>query len=82
MNIADTVLGLITIAAVVWAWRSRSRVAARVVAGSRILSAITALPAFFVEGVPGAWIMIAAVTVVLTAVAVGLILTRPATRPS
>ncbi|MFD7878214.1 hypothetical protein ACFV5G_29645 [Streptomyces sp. NPDC059766] len=46
--IADGVLGVITVAAVVYAWRLTSRTASRVVAGARILSVITALPALFV----------------------------------
>lgn len=75
--VATTVLGVITLIAVVWTWRTGSRVAARIVAGTRILSAITALPAFFVEGVPPAFVALAAVGVLLTVVAVGLVLSRP-----
>lgn len=77
--VACTVLGAITLVGVVWAWRTGSRVAARVVAGSRILSAITSLPAFFVEGVPPAFVGLAAAGVLLTVVAVGLLLSRPRT---
>lgn len=75
--VAGTVLGVITLVAVVWAWRTGSRVAARIVAGTRILSAITALPAFFVEGVPAVFVLWAAATVLLTVVCVGLVLSRP-----
>jgi hypothetical protein len=75
--IATTVLGVITIAAVVWAWRTGSRVGVRIVAGSRILSALTALPAFFVEGVPAVFVILAAVFVVLTVVCVAMVLAGP-----
>lgn len=75
--VAGTVLGVITLVAVVWTWRTGSRVAARIVAGTRILSALTALPAFFVEGVPAAFVVWAAAGVVLTVICVGLVLSRP-----
>jgi hypothetical protein len=75
--IAATVLGVITLVAVVWAWRTGSRVAARIVAGSRILSAVTALPAFFVEGVPPLLVGLAAAGVLVTIITVGLVLSRP-----
>ena len=41
------ILGAITLVFVVIAWLRRSRGAIRIVAGTRILSAVTALPAFF-----------------------------------
>ena len=70
----SAVLGVVTLAAVVVAWRSGSRGGLRIVAASRVLSAITALPAFFVG--PPAWIVIVvAVTVVLTIACVLLVLT-------
>ncbi|MGQ0573109.1 MAG: hypothetical protein ACT4RN_02770 [Pseudonocardia sp.] len=75
--VASSVLGVVTLVAVVWAWRTGSRVAARIVAGTRILSGLTALPAFFVEGVPAAFVVWAAATVVLTVVCVGMVLSRP-----
>ena len=76
--VAATILGVITIVAVLITWRTGSRVPARVVAGSRILSALTALPAFFVGGVPTGLIAAAAGGIVLTAIAVWLVLSRPA----
>lgn len=75
--VATTVLGVITIAAGVWAWRTGSRTGVRIVAGSRILSAVTALPAFFVPGVPAVFVLLAAVFVLLTVVSVGMLLARP-----
>lgn len=76
--IADGVLGLITVVAVVYTWRTANRTGSRIVAGSRILSAVTALPAFFVNGVPAVVVVLVAVLVVLTAVATALVLSRPA----
>ncbi|MGH4007227.1 MAG: hypothetical protein ACRDTH_03490 [Pseudonocardiaceae bacterium] len=75
--VADSVLGLITLVAVVYTWRARSQVGGRIVAGSRILSMISALPAFFVDGVPSGVVVFVAVYVVVTVVTVGLVLSRP-----
>lgn len=76
---ATTVLGLITLAGVAVAWRTGNRVAARVTAGTRVVSLLLGLPAFFVPGVP-AWIVAASgVLTVLNAVAVFLVLRRPRT---
>lgn len=77
--IFGTFLGLVTLAAVVAAWRTRRRVWARVAAGARILSALTAVPAFFVPDVPAPLVVAASASIVLTAVAVYLLLRRPAT---
>jgi hypothetical protein len=66
--IGAAVVGIITLAAVVHTWRTRSRV------GSRILSALTELPAFFVDDVSGVLVAVAGAGVVLTLVAVWLVL--------
>jgi hypothetical protein len=58
-------------------WGSGSRIAARIIAGSRILSVLAASPAFFASGVPAALVVLVAVMVVLTAVALALVLSRP-----
>lgn len=76
--IAGTVLGVITLLAVVHAWRTGNRVSARIVAGTRILSAITALPAFFASDVPAGFVLTAAAGIVVTVIAVALVLSRPA----
>ena len=76
--VAGVVLGLVTLVAAAYTWRTGNRVGSRVVAGSRILSLIGALPAFFVGGVPGFLVAVVAVGAVLTVVAVGLVLSRPA----
>jgi hypothetical protein len=71
-------LGIATLAAVVVAWRAGRRGALRIVAGTRVLSAITALPAFFVD-IPASVKLLVAVVVVLTVVCVVLVLS-PARR--
>jgi hypothetical protein len=76
--VAGAVLGLITIVAAIWTWRTASRTGARIVAGSRILSILGALPAFFVSGVPAIVVAMVAVSVVLTVVTVVLVLSKPA----
>jgi len=70
------VMGLGTLVAAVLAARSGSRVALRVMAVTRILSAVTALPAFFVPDVPAVFVAWGAATVVLTIVAVVLLMSR------
>jgi predicted metallopeptidase len=75
--VASSMQGLITLVAVVYTWRSRSRVGARIIAGSRILPMIIGLPAFIVDGVPPVVVVVVAVDVVVTVVAVGLVLSRP-----
>lgn len=67
------VVGLITLAAIGPAWRTGSRTALRVVAGTRIVSAILSLPAFFVD-VPAGIKVGAAVAFALTVVCVVLVL--------
>ncbi len=65
----SAVMGVVTLAAAVPVARSGSRAAVRVIAVSRILSALTTLPAFFVPGVPPLFVAWGASTVVLTIVA-------------
>ena len=69
----DAVLGLITIVAVVVAWRTGRRSAARIAAGSRIVSMVTALPAFFAGVSPGLLLLVS-LFVVLTIACVALML--------
>jgi hypothetical protein len=76
--IASAVLGVVTLIAIFYTWRSGDRVSARVVAGSRILSALTSLPAFFVGDVAAGVVVTVAASVVVTILAVGLVLARPA----
>lgn len=78
VTIFSALLGVITLVGVVIAWRSGSRAAVRAVAGTRIVSLLLSLPAFFVSGVPAGWVAITGVAVVLTVVALALILRKPA----
>lgn len=71
-------LGVVTLIGVVWAFRTRSRGAVRIVAAARIVSAITALPAFFVD-IPDLLRLFAGFVVILTVVVVVMMLT-PARR--
>jgi hypothetical protein len=75
----DGVLGVITLVAVVAAFVSRRRGWVRLAAGARILSMVTALPAFF-AGVPDWLVAIVSAVVVVTVVAVVLML-LPTRRP-
>jgi hypothetical protein len=71
------VLGLVSLVLVVQAWRDRSR-PLRLLTGLRVLSAVSATPAFFVSDVPAGMEVVAAVVIVLTAA--GILLTaRPRT---
>lgn len=69
-------MGVVTLVAAVVVLRSGSRAALRVMAVSRVLSALTALPAFFVPNVPPEFVAFGAATVVLTIVAVVLLMSR------
>src|SRR5664279_4188764 len=66
------VLGVASLYFLVGAWRGR-RAAIRPLLALRILSALTAAPAFFIHDVPTAAMVAAVVVVVLTAVASVLI---------
>ncbi len=71
--VLGSILGVITLIAVVVGWTKANRAAIRVAAGARIVSVLTALPAFFVD-VP--WFIKVGVTVavILTVVSVVLML--------
>jgi hypothetical protein len=65
-------LGLATLVALVPAWRG-GRGAGWVVLATRLVSAVTALPAFVVPGVPAPAVLAAGVGVAVTLLAAGLI---------
>ncbi|HUQ00453.1 MAG TPA: hypothetical protein VM093_08340 [Aeromicrobium sp.] len=65
--IADIVLGIAIIVAVILAFRTNSRRAAWLASGAAILSVLSAVPAFFVDEVP---ISVRALVAVFAAVAV------------
>ncbi|MFL6073334.1 MAG: hypothetical protein ACJ73S_08070 [Mycobacteriales bacterium] len=78
VGIADMLLGLVTVVAVVRGWRG-NRAAIGTAVAARLASALTALPAFAVDGVPAAGIAAATAQVALTLLATALLL--PALRP-
>lgn len=69
--VVGSLLGVIGVVAVVIAWRTNSRVAIRVAAGTLIINALTGLPAFFVD-VPAGLKLLVGVSVLVTAAAVVL----------
>jgi hypothetical protein len=71
------VMGIATLVGAVIVARTGRRSGLRVMAVSRILSGVTALPAFFVPDVPPVFVAWGAATVVLTIVAVVLLMSRP-----
>ncbi len=73
--LVGAVFGVITVIAVSYSWRTGRRIGSRVVAGSRVLSALIALPAFFL-GVPAVLVAVASFFVLLSALSVGLVLSR------
>jgi|GEM_PF-1449635 hypothetical protein len=67
------VLGLISVVLAVLAWRGRTAAAVGLCA-LRVLSALTALPAFWVTGVPGPVVAVAGTSIMLTIIGVVLTL--------
>jgi hypothetical protein len=74
----DAGLGLLTVVLVVIAWRTLRRGPIRIAAGARIISALTAFPAFFVD-VPASLKVLVGVFVLFTAACVAMMLS-PARR--
>jgi|GEM_PF-2694486 len=73
--LTSTLMGVVTIVAVILLWRRGSRAALRGVAASRIVSGAVAIPVFFDGSGPGL-VVFAALFVVGTVVAVGLSMAR------
>jgi hypothetical protein len=72
VGLADTLLGLVTVVAVVRGWRG-NRTAIGVAVAARLASALTALPAFAVDGVPAAGIVAATALLAFTLLATALL---------
>jgi hypothetical protein len=70
--VIGSVLGLVSIVLAVFAWRGRTAAAVGLCV-VRVLSALTAVPAFWVTGVPGPVVAVAGSFIVLTIV--GIVLT-------
>jgi CRISPR-associated Cas5-like protein len=76
--VLSAVLGLVQVACAVIAWRTGNRLAIRINAAVLIINALLSVPAFFVD--IDAWIKaIAALSVILTVVALVLTLRREST---
>ncbi|GAA3233055.1 hypothetical protein ACFO1B_22880 [Dactylosporangium siamense] len=75
--VAGAVLGVITLVCAVHMWRTGNRISARLIAGTRILSALSAMPAFIVSGIPPIVVALVAAGVLLTVLSVVLVLSRP-----
>ena len=73
--VLGSILGVVTIGAVALAWTRGNRSAVRVAAAAIIVGAITALPAFFAPDVPAGLRVFAAVSVLVSIIAVVLMLT-------
>ena len=73
--VVDGLLALGTLGSIPAAWRGTAW-ALRTVAATRLLGALTAVPAFFVDDVEPGMVIAAAVTVVVAIVAVVLVLSR------
>lgn len=74
-----TIMGLLTIVFAFLAWKRHSRNAIRGVVVTRFLSALSAVPAFFVSDVPGPVVVLVAVFVVVTVVTIALVMSKPFT---
>ena len=77
--IAAAALGVVSLVLVVLAWRGRGWALAPLVV-LRALSALSAVPAFVVSGVPTSAVVLAALVVALTIV--GVVLVAPSPRSS
>ena len=75
------VLGAATLVGVILAWRTGSRPAIVTIIVTRLLSALTAVPAFIVDGVPGPAKLVAAVAIAVTVLATALLATSWRPRP-
>lgn len=71
--VLGTICGIVTVVAVVIAWTRANRGAIRIAAGARIVSMLSALPAFFVD-VPAGIKILVTVAVILTVTSVVLML--------
>jgi hypothetical protein len=73
--LAEAVIGLLTVVGIVLAWRG-GRGGVTTIVVTRLLSAVSAVPAFFVDGVPAGAVAAATVGIVITLVCVALVAPR------
>jgi hypothetical protein len=69
---ADTLLAVVLVFAVVHAWLQANRASATVASAANILITLTAVPVYFVEGVPEHFKTIETIAIVWTIVSVAL----------
>lgn len=81
INLLDTILGVVLVVACAMAWRNGNRAFVRVAAGTAILAALTAVPAFFVDVSSGIKVLVG-IAVVVTFVAVVLMLSPERRNPA
>lgn len=74
--VAGSILGIVGLAAAIAAWRG-NQVAARIAAGALVIVTLTALPAFFVDGVPTLIRVLAGVSILWTVAAIYLMFAAP-----
>ncbi|SNQ45790.1 conserved membrane hypothetical protein [Frankia canadensis] len=74
--LTSTLMGAVTLVAVIVRWRRSSRVALRAVAASRIVSGAVAIPVYFEGSDPGT-ALFATLFVLATVASVGLSMARP-----
>nr|WP_144298814.1 hypothetical protein [Streptomyces sp. TLI_235] len=74
--VANAALDVVTFVAALWTWRTSSRAGARLVAASRILSLLIAVPALLAVGAPDRFVERMAVQTAATALIVALVLAR------
>jgi hypothetical protein len=81
INLLDSILGVVMVVVCWLAWRNGNRAFVRIAAGTAILAALTAVPAFFVD-VSSAIKVLVGVAVVVTFVAVVLMLSPERRNPT
>jgi hypothetical protein len=76
--VLGAVTGLVTLGALVPAWRTGNRAAVRAIVISRVVSILASIPVFFVDDLPVGLVAASAAAVLLTVLGLYLVLRRPA----
>lgn len=80
--ISGLVLGVVSLILIALVLRTGSRALLAVLVACRVASALTAVPAFLVDGVPGPFVVLAAIFCVLTVVACVFVTASWSSRPT
>lgn len=75
--VLGAITGLVTLGALVPAWRTGNRAAIRAVVISRVVSILASVPVFFVDDLPTALVVASAGAVLLSVLGIYLVLRRP-----